>query len=95
MDRAYYVYIMTNKKDNVLYTGITNDLIRRVWEHREGLVKGFSQRYNVKKLVFYEVFEDPLNAIGREKQIKGGSRKKKIHLITSVNPQWQDLYESL
>lgn len=77
MERAYYVYIMTNKKNTVLYTGMTNDLVRRIWEHQEKLVEGFSNRYRLTKLAYYEVFEDPYNAIAREKQTKAGSRKEK------------------
>ena len=72
---------MTNKNNNVLYTGITNDLKRRVFEHKEKLVAGFTKRYNISKLVYYEIFEDPENAILREKQIKAGSRQKKIDLV--------------
>jgi len=78
MSRQYYVYIMTNKYNTTLYTGITNDLKRRVYEHKEKLVRGFTKKYNVIKLVYYEVFEDPENAILREKQIKAGSRKRKL-----------------
>ena len=95
MDRQYCVYIMTNKRNNVLYTGITNDLKRRVYEHKEKLVNGFTKKYNITKLVYYEVFEGPENAILREKQIKAGSRQKKIHLINSVNRKWLNLYEEL
>jgi putative endonuclease len=86
---------MTNKNNTVLYTGITNDLKRRVYEHKEKLVDGFTKKYNVTKLVYYEVFEDPENAILREKQIKAGSRQKKINLINSVNGEWLDLYEEI
>ena len=95
MDRQYCVYIMTNKHNNVLYTGITNDLKRRVYEHKEKLVNGFTKKYNITKLVYYEVFEDPENAILREKQIKAGSRQKKIDLINSINRKWLNLYEEL
>jgi putative endonuclease len=95
MDRQYYVYIMTNKHNKVLYTGITNDLKRRVYEHKEKLVNGFTKKYNITKLVYYEVLEDPENAILREKQIKAGSRQKKIDLIDSINKKWLNLYEEL
>ncbi|NVM25158.1 MAG: GIY-YIG nuclease family protein, partial [Desulfobacterales bacterium] len=78
MNRQYYVYIMTNKHNTVLYTGVTNNLKKRVYEHKEKLVEGFTEKYNITKLVYYEVFEDPGNAISREKQIKAGSRQKKI-----------------
>ena len=91
-ERQYYVYIMTNKNNTVLYTGVTNDLARRAWEHREKQVKGFTSRYNITKLVYYEIFGDAYNAIAREKQIKGGSREKKLDLVDSVNPDWNDLY---
>jgi putative endonuclease len=83
MDKQYYVYIMTNKNNSVLYTGITNDLKRRIYEHKEKFVSGFTKKYNVRKLVYYEVFQDPENAILREKQIKAGSRGKKIDLINT------------
>ena len=95
MNRQYYVYIMTNKRNTVLYTGVTNDLERRVYEHKAKLVEGFTKKYNVTKLVYYEIFEDPRNAILREKQIKGGSRQKKIDLINGINREWRDLYEEL
>ena len=87
----YYVYIMTNKRNRVLYTGVTNDLKRRVYEHKERLVEGFTKKYNVSKLIFYEVCEDIEGAILREKQIKGWLRIKKIALIESMNPGWRDL----
>ena len=86
---------MTNKNNTVLYTGITNDLKRRVYEHKEKLVDGFTKKYNVTKLVYYEVFEDPENAILREKQIKAGSRQKKLDLINSINREWMDLYKKI
>ena len=85
MIKQFYVYIMTNKNNRVLYTGITNDLKKRVYEHREKFVNGFTKKYNVSKLVYYEIFEDPENAILREKKIKAGSRQKKIDLINSMN----------
>lgn len=86
---------MTNQNNTTLYTGVTNNLKRRVYEHKEKLVDGFTKKYNICKLVYYEVFEDPENAILREKQIKGGSRQKKIDLITSINKGWHDLYEEI
>ena len=95
MGKQYYVYIMTNKNNKVLYTGITNDLKRRVYEHKEKFVAGFTKKYNVSKLVYYEAFEDPENAILREKQIKAGSRQKKIDLINGMNKEWNDLYGEL
>ena len=95
MKKDYYIYLMTNKNNTVIYTGVTNDLIRRVYEHKNKLVEGFTKRYNVVKLVYYEIFDNPEIAITREKQIKAGSRKKKIALINSINPQWQDLYDDI
>jgi putative endonuclease len=95
MDKQYYVYIMTNNNNTVLYTGVASDLRRRVFQHRHRICKGFTWKYNIVKLVYYEVLQDPYNAIAREKQIKGGSRKKKTELIESVNPEWEDLYETL
>ena len=95
MGKQYFVYIMTNRSSTVLYTGVTNDLKRRAYEHREKLTRGFTSRYKIGKLVYYEVFDDPSAAIQREKQIKEGSRNKKMGLIDSMNPTWRDLYESL
>ena len=93
--KQYYVYIMTNKHNTVLYTGVTNDLKRRVYEHKEKLIDGFTRKYNVTKLVYYEISEDIESAILEEKRIKGGSRIKKIKLIESINPYWNDLYSNL
>jgi len=95
MDKQSYVYILTNKWNRVLYTGVTNDLIRRTHEHKEKITPGFTKRYNVDKLVYYEVAEDIESAILREKQIKGGSRKDKIALVNSMNSEWRDLSEEL
>ena len=95
MQRQYYVYIMTNKNNTVLYTGITNDLIKRVYEHKEGFGGRFTKKYNIKKLVYYEIYNDPENAILREKQIKAGSRQKKVDLINRINESWDDLYPRL
>jgi putative endonuclease len=89
--KSYYVYIATNKENRVLYTGVTNNLERRMYEHKNKLVPGFTQRYNVCKLVYYEETMDVYSAISREKQIKGGSRAKKIALIEALNPEWKDL----
>ena len=86
---------MTNKNNTVLYTGVTNDLRRRVYEHINGLGSSLTKKYNVKKLVYYEIFGDPENAILREKQIKAGSRQKKIDLINTINADWDDLYARL
>lgn len=92
MDKEYYVYILTNKINTVLYTGITNDLQRRVYEHKTKMVKGFTYHYNVTKLVYYEIYGTAYDAISREKQIKAGSRQKKIDLINAVNAEWKELY---
>jgi putative endonuclease len=95
MNRQYYIYIMTNKRNTVFYTGVTNDLKRRVYEHKEKLAEGFTKKYNITKLVYYEVFDDIESAILREKQIKAGSRQKKIELINSMNKEWRELQEAL
>ena len=86
---------MTNKNRNVLYVGVTNDLLRRVFEHKEKLCGGFTAKYNLDQLVYYEFHEDMVNAITREKQIKDGSRLKKMLLIEKFNPEWKDLYSTL
>ena len=93
--RVYCVYIMTNAHNTVLYTGVTNNLARRVYEHKNGLGSAFTKKYNANKLVYYEVGNSIHSAIAREKQIKGGSRKKKVDLINSLNPEWKDLYEEI
>lgn len=90
---AYYLYILTNKHHTVLYTGITSDLYGRVYEHRQKVYPGFTAKYCVNKLVYFEQFGNVYDAIDREKQIKGGSRQKKIDLINSKNPNWEDLWE--
>jgi len=95
MNKVYFVYIITNKKHSVLYTGVTNNLIKRVYGHKNKVVKGFSEKYNVNKLVYYEVFDSIETAIMREKQIKAGRRKKKLELINEFNKQWNDLYEEI
>lgn len=95
MDYQYFVYLMTNKNNTVIYTGVTNDLKRRVYEHKEKLIDGFTKKYNVNKLVYFEFTSDINSAIQREKQIKAGSRKKKIDLINSINPEWKDLYNEI
>ena len=95
MLRQYYVYIMTNQANTVLYTGVTNDLKRRTFEHKKKLAAGFAARYNLTKLVYFEACGEAESAILREKQIKGGSRQNKIDLISSINRQWRDLYGEL
>ena len=91
--KTYFVYILTNKYNTVLYTGITNDLERRVNEHKRKINNGFTSQYNVNKLVYFEQTSDVLSAIAREKQIKSWSRKKKNELIESTNPEWNDLFK--
>ena len=93
MDKQYFIYIMTNKNHSVLYTGVTNDLKRRGYEHKNKLAEGFTKKYNVNKLVFYEIYNDINEAITAEKQIKGYSRARKIELIEEMNNQWNDLYD--
>ena len=89
----YYVYMLTNWNNKVLYTGITNNLERRIYEHKNKLVKGFTAKYNVNKLVYYDYTSDVFSAIAREKEIKGWTRQKKNDLIQSMNPEWIDLSE--
>jgi putative endonuclease len=95
MDRQYFIYIMTNINNSVLYTGVTNNLKRRVYEHKKKLAEGFTKKYDIDKLVFYEIYNDINDAIFREKQIKGGSRAKKIKLIAAMNNKWHDLYDQI
>jgi putative endonuclease len=89
--KAYFVYIVTNKGRTTLYIGVTNSLMRRVFQHRQGEIAGFSARYNTNRLVYYEQFNDVRDAIAREKQLKGWSRRKKEALIDGLNPKWTDL----
>ena len=90
-----YVYIVTNKKYGVLYTGVTNNLVRRSYEHKNKITKGFSSLYNANKLVYFEIYDDKITAIDREKKIKDFRRIKKIKLINQFNPTWRDLYEEV
>ena len=87
----YYVYILANKTNSTVYIGVTNDLMRRLWEHRNDMIEGFTKTYHVHKLVYYESFSDVRDAIAREKQLKGWRRARKNELIESVNPAWEDL----
>lgn len=89
--KSYYIYIITNRYNDVLYTGITNNLERRIYEHKHKLIDGFSKKYNLNKLVYFEEFHDVNDALSSEKRIKGWLRKKKIDLIESQNPRWNDL----
>ena len=93
MGRQFYVYILASGRNGTLYTGMTSNLAQRIWQHRQSVIEGFTTKYGVKKLVYYEVHEDPENAITREKQIKKWRRAWKLDLIESRNPGWKDLYE--
>ena len=95
MKKKPYIYILFNKRNGTLYTGVTSNLVKRVYEHKNKVYEGFTSKYGVDKLGYYEVFNDIKDAIIREKQIKSGSRKKKIQLIESINPTWLDLYERI
>ena len=89
--KNYYVYILTNRNNKVIYTGITNNLQRRIYEHKQKLIDGFSKKYNLNKLVYFQEFSNVSDAISAEKKIKGWLRIKKIRLIESINPEWEDL----
>ncbi|MAG11865.1 MAG: excinuclease ABC subunit C [Parcubacteria group bacterium] len=93
--KQYAIYMLTNWSNKVLYTGVTGDLKKRIWIHREKISEGFTKDYNATKLVYYELFDNPEAAIKREKQIKAGSRKKKNDLVEKENPEWGDLYGEL
>ncbi len=90
-----YVYILANKRNGTIYVGVTSNLTKRVWEHREGAVGGFTKRYGIKRLVYYEVHSEIMHAIHREKRMKKWTRAQKIHVIESQNPNWDDLYKKL
>ncbi len=93
--KSYFVYILASKKDGVLYVGVTSNLERRIWEHRNNVVEGFTSEYHVHVLVYYEQTENVMSALEREKQLKRWRREKKVWLIEKVNPDWEDLYEKL
>ncbi len=93
--KTCYVYIMASRRNGTLYTGMTNNLVRRVWEHKEGIIKGFTQKYGVKILVWYEVFDSVESAIMQEKNIKKWKRNWKLRLIEEMNPDWNDLYDGI
>jgi putative endonuclease len=95
MAKSYFVYILASQRNGTLYIGVTNDLIRRTWEHRQGLVPGFTKRYGVNLLVYYELFDDVRAAIHRETRLKKFTRARKLELIESVNPRWDDLASGL
>lgn len=95
MFRTYHVYILASKRNGTLYIGVTNDIARRIWEHKEGIIPGFTKKYNTKLLVYYEEFHNINEAIGREKLLKRWRRLWKLQIIENMNPDWTDLYESL
>jgi putative endonuclease len=95
LTKQYYVYILFNQKNGTLYIGVTNDLQKRTWEHKNKVADGFTKKYGIDKLAYYEVYDDIEYAIKREKQLKAGSRQKKIDLINSINNEWIDLYDKL
>lgn len=90
-----YVYILASRKKGTLYVGVTSDLKKRVWEHKAKVVNGFSEKYGVDRLVYYEVWDEMKNAIAREKQLKAGNRQRKLDLIQAFNPEWVDLYQDI
>jgi len=91
MNNNYFVYILTNKSNSVIYTGVTNDIYRRIYEHTDAILNSFTKKYNVNKLIFVEIYPSPIEAIAREKYIKGKTRNWKDSLINSQNPKWRDL----
>jgi len=95
MKKQPCIYILASKKNGTLYTGVTSDLVKRIYEHKQEIFSGFTKRYNVKMLVYYEIFDDMTQAIKREKTLKGWLRKRKIELIEKNNKKWDDLYDSL
>ena len=95
MNKTPAVYFMTNSSNGTLYTGVTSDLPQRVWQHKNGITGGFCAKYNLTRLVYFELFEDMYAAITREKQIKAGSRMAKIKLVNQLNPEWRDLYPDI
>jgi len=92
MGKTYYVYMMTNKYNTVLYTGMTGFIAERGWQHKQKIIEGFTKKYNAIKMVYFETFKNVYDAIDREKQLKGWTRKKKEGLINKVNPDWKDIY---
>ena len=92
---AYYVYILASRRDGVIYIGVTNDMVRRVYEHRIKAVPGLTSKYNITRLVWFEIYDDPISAISREKELKKWKRSWKVQLIEKDNPEWNDLYDSI
>jgi putative endonuclease len=95
MTRQFYVYILAKNRNSTFYVGFTSDLKRRVWEHKNETADGFTRKYGIKNLVYYEIFDDPENAIKREKRLKKWNRVWKMRVIEAMNPEWNDLYEGL
>jgi len=95
MDKQFFIYILASQRNGTLYTGVTSDLVKRIWEHKEGLVEGFTTKYQVKRLVYFEIYGDAETAITREKRIKKWKRAWKIRLIEEKNPYWHDLYHEI
>lgn len=95
MSKQPAIYMLTNKPNGTLYIGVTSNLPERVWQHRHKITEGFSAKYNLTRLVYFELYDDMYDVIYREKQLKAGSREKKLALIESANPQWLDLYEQI
>ena len=92
---SYYIYIIASRKDGAIYIGVTNDIVRRIYEHRTSGVPSFASRYNITRLVWFEIYDDPISAISREKELKKWKRGWKVQLIEKDNPEWKDLYESI
>ena len=95
MEKSFFVYMVTNKKDGTIYTGVTSNLPKRIWEHKNGVVEGFTKKYKLKMLVWFEEHDRAENAIKRERQIKEWKRDWKINRISEMNPEWNDLYEQI
>src|SRR5438128_1410199 len=95
MREQFHVYILTNKINGTLYVGMTNNLAKRTWEHKTGIAESFSKKHELKMLVYFEIFSDPENAIKREKKIKKWPRQWKLNVINELNPEWNDLYETI
>jgi len=95
MDKDYYVYVLASQRNGTLYVGVTSNLIKRIWEHKNKVIQGFTQKYSVDKLVYFEQYRDPENAIKREKRLKNYNRQWKLELVEKENPEWRDLYTEL
>ena len=93
--KQYFVYILAKGRNSTFYVGMTSDLQKRIWEHKQGVVYGFTKKYGIKTLVYYEIFDDPENAIKREKELKKWKRVWKMRIIEEMNPEWEDLYETI